>query len=87
MHEAEQERRRKILERIGYAVAMIGMDDILEKHYPKIRATRVTVIFGEPIPTADLTRDEKVALPGVVRERIVEMLKAHGVSCPEETQA
>jgi hypothetical protein len=25
MHEAELERRRKILERIGYAVAMIGM--------------------------------------------------------------
>lgn len=25
MHEAEQERRRKIMERIGYAVAMIGM--------------------------------------------------------------
>ena len=80
----------KISERTGcpvVPVAMIGMDDILEKHYPKIRATRVTVIFGEPIPTADLTRDEKVALPGVVRERIVEMLKAHGVSCPEETQA
>ena len=76
----------KISERTGcpvVPVAMIGMDDILEKHYPKIRASRVTVIIGEPIPTADLTRDEKIALPDVVRERIVEMLAAHGVSFPE----
>ena len=76
----------KISERTGcpvVPVAMIGTDDILEKHYPKIRASRVTVIIGEPIPTADLTRDEKIALPDVVRERIVEMLAAHGVSFPE----
>ncbi|MBP5410346.1 MAG: 1-acyl-sn-glycerol-3-phosphate acyltransferase, partial [Lachnospiraceae bacterium] len=80
----------KIAERTGcpvVPVAMIGTDDILEKHYPKIRASRVTVIIGEPIPTAELSRDEKVALPGVVRDRIVEMLAAHGVSCPEPEEA
>ena len=80
----------KIAERTGcpvVPVAMIGTDDILEKHYPKIRASRVTVIIGEPIPTAELSRDEKVALPGVVRDRIVKMLAAHGVSCPEPEEA
>ena len=80
----------KIAERTGcpvVPVAMIGTDDILEKHYPKSRASRVTVIIGKPIPTAELSRDEKVALPGVVRERIVEMLAAHGVTCPEPEAA
>ena len=76
----------KIAERTGcpvVPVAMIGTDNLLEKQYPKIRASRVTVIIGEPIPTADLTREEKVALPGVVRERIVGMLTSHGFPCPE----
>ena len=76
----------KIAERTGCPVvpiAMIGMDDILEKHYPKIRGARVTVIIGEPIPTADLTREQKLELPNLVRDRVVEMLAAHGVSCPD----
>ncbi len=80
----------KIAERSGcpvVPVAMIGTDDILEKHYPKIRAAKVTVIIGEPIETASLSRDEKVALPGVARERIVEMLRAHGVNCDEPEPA
>ena len=76
----------KIAERTGcpvVPVAMIGTDDLLEKHYPKIRKSRVTVIIGEPIPTEGLSREEKVELPNVVRARIVEMLAAHGVECPK----
>ncbi|MBP5354335.1 MAG: 1-acyl-sn-glycerol-3-phosphate acyltransferase [Lachnospiraceae bacterium] len=76
----------KIAERTGCPVvpiAMIGTDNLLEKQYPKIRASRVTVIIGKPIPTEGLSRDEKVNLPNTVRERIVEMLTAHGFACPE----
>ena len=74
----------KIAERSGCPVvpiAMIGTAEMLEQHFPKIRGSKVTVIIGEPIATADLTRDEKINLPNVVRERIVAMLEAHGVDC------
>lgn len=80
----------KIAERTGcpvVPVAMIGTDDILEKHYPKIRGSRVTVIIGKPIPTDNLTRDEKVELPNVVRAQIVAMLEAHGFPCQESDDA
>ncbi len=69
----------KIAERTGcpvIPVAMIGTDDILEKHFPKITAHHVTVIIGEPIPTADLSRDEKIELPDRVRTVIQDMILA-----------
>ncbi len=68
----------KIAERTGcpvIPVAMIGTDDILEKHFPKITAHHVTVIIGEPIPTADLSRDEKLELPDRVRTLIQDMIR------------
>lgn len=77
----------KIAERTGcpvIPVAMIGTDNLLEKQYPKIRASKVTVIIGKPIETANLTRDQKVELPNVVRGQIKEMLIAHGVAFPAE---
>ncbi|MBO7089582.1 MAG: 1-acyl-sn-glycerol-3-phosphate acyltransferase [Lentisphaeria bacterium] len=77
----------KVAERTGCPIvpmAMIGTDEILEQHFPKIRAARVTVIVGEPIATEGLSRDEKVALPNVVRERIKEMLLAHDFPFPAE---
>ncbi|MBO4626598.1 MAG: 1-acyl-sn-glycerol-3-phosphate acyltransferase [Lachnospiraceae bacterium] len=77
----------KVAERTGCPIvpmAMIGTDEILEKHFPKIRAGHVTVIVGEPIATDGLSRDEKVALPNVVRERIKEMLLAHDFPFPAE---
>jgi len=77
----------KIAERTGcpvVPVAMVGTDDLLEKHYPKIRASRILVIIGEPIPTEGLSRDEKLELPNLVRSRIRDMLIAHGVEMPAE---
>ena len=65
-------------------VAMIGTDNLLEKQYPKIRGSKVTVIIGKPIETANLTRDQKVELPNVVRGQIKEMLISHGVAFPAE---
>lgn len=80
----------KISERTGcpvVPVAMIGTDNLLEKQYPKIRASKVTVIIGEPIPTEGLSREQKVDLPNVVRARIVEMLESHGFPCDEKKSA
>ncbi len=54
-------------------VALTHTDDILENHFPWVRSGRVTVEFGEPIETADLSREEQKALPARVQEIVAQM--------------
>jgi 1-acyl-sn-glycerol-3-phosphate acyltransferase len=50
----------------------VGTGDILEDHFPKIKAAPVVVEFGEPIETASMSRDEQKELPERVRSLIME---------------
>lgn len=66
----------RIAEKTGCAVvpvAMSGTDDILEKHFPKVRATKVKVRVGEPIHTEALDRAQKKALANQTHELIQQM--------------
>lgn len=53
-------------------VTIVGTGDILEDHFPKIKAAPVVVEFGEPIETASMSRDEQKELPERVRSLIME---------------
>lgn len=55
-------------------VAILNSRDIYENHRPCIRPTDVTVVFGEPIDPATLTREELKNYGALTRERIVEMI-------------
>ena len=63
----------KIAEKTGcpvVPVTFIHTDDIFENHFPYVRPTHVTVRIGEPIQVAEMSRAEKKALCGMVREQI-----------------
>ncbi|MBR5474930.1 MAG: 1-acyl-sn-glycerol-3-phosphate acyltransferase [Lachnospiraceae bacterium] len=58
-------------------VTFLNTDDVLENHMPFCRKTKVTVVFGEPIRTADLSRgDLKLLAPmsqDVIRKTLEEL--------------
>ena len=56
-------------------VAVSHTADIFERHKPFVRATHVTLTFGEPIDTAGLSRDEKKRLGAHTRDVITGMLE------------
>lgn len=67
----------KIAEKSGcpiIPVAMTGTAEIFEKHLPKVKRSRVTVTFGEPIDVASLDRQQKKFLGAYTRNRILVML-------------
>ncbi len=71
----------KIAEKAGapiVPVAINNADAIFEKHIPWVRKAHVIMEYGEPIETANLSREEKKALPGKTREIIREMLERNG---------
>ena len=53
-------------------VSIVGTGDILDDHFPKIKAARVAIEFCAPIETADLGRDGQKELPEKVRSLIIE---------------
>ncbi len=53
-------------------VTIVGTGDILEDHFPRIKAAPVVVEFGDPIETASMGRDEQKELPERVRNLIME---------------
>lgn len=53
-------------------IVYVHTDDVYENHRPWVRATDVTVIFGEPIPTAGLDRAGQKALSVQIRDRMAE---------------
>lgn len=68
----------KIAEKSGCAiipVAMIGTDDIFEKHIPFIRPGKVTVWYGEPIYLKELPLEVRKASGVYTRDIIIGMLK------------
>lgn len=52
-------------------VSIVGTGDVLDDHFPKVKAAKVVVEFCEPIETADMGRDELKELPERVRDIIV----------------
>ncbi|MQN01940.1 MAG: 1-acyl-sn-glycerol-3-phosphate acyltransferase [Lachnospiraceae bacterium] len=55
-------------------VAVNGTRDILEYHFPNIKKSHVTLTFGEPIETRDMSREEIKELPNRVRDQIIDMM-------------
>ena len=53
-------------------VTIVNTGDILEDHFPKIKAVPVVIEFGEPIETASMGREEQKELPERVRSLIME---------------
>jgi len=53
-------------------ITYVHTDDVYENHRPWVRPTEVTVVFGEPIPTAGLGRPEQKALSAKIRGQIAE---------------
>lgn len=54
--------------------ALIGTDDLFEKHFPIIKSAKVTVIYGDPIYTDKLSRDDQKFLGAKVRDIIQELI-------------
>lgn len=67
----------KIAEKSGCPIVPVAMHrtaDIFENHFPRMKKTQVTVEFGKPVPTAELSKEEKKELSKKVRTIIQKML-------------
>lgn len=53
-------------------VTIVNTGDILEDHFPKMKRVPVVIEFGEPIETAQMSREEQAELPERVRNLIIE---------------
>ena len=53
-------------------VTLVGMGDIFEDHYPRLKRVPVVIEFGEPIETADMDRNAQKELPDRVKAIIEE---------------
>ncbi len=56
-------------------VAIHGTRDILEKQFPLIKASDVTISYGDPIDPASLDKEQQKHMGALCREKILEMLK------------
>ncbi len=56
-------------------VAVTHTAEIFEDHKPFVKGTRVTLVFGDPIQTENLSRDEKKHLGAHTREIITGILE------------
>ena len=55
-------------------MAMTGTADILENHFPWVRSTEVTLTYGKPILTAELSREDQKHLGAYCENVIQQML-------------
>lgn len=55
-------------------VGITGSDDIFEKQFPAIKPGKVTVSFGKPIYTADMSRDELKNLTQMVHNEVSKLI-------------
>ena len=70
----------KIAEKSGCPVVPVAISnthEILEAHFPKVRATHIVIEYCDPIYTKELPKEEKKALARKVQEIILEKLKEH----------
>lgn len=68
----------KMAEKTGCPIipmALTGTADILENHFPLIRASHVTLQYGEPIYPKELSREEQKRLGSYTQTKILAMLK------------
>ena len=56
-------------------LSISGSRNILEAHFPKIRATHVTVTYGKPILPGELTKEEKKEIGNYTKNILLEQLK------------
>lgn len=56
-------------------VAITGTDDIFENHFPSIKPGKVTVTFGAPIRTAEMSRPELKNVGNLVHEEVSKLLE------------
>lgn len=56
-------------------VAIIGTAEILERQFPLMKPSKVTIIFGQPIIISELEPEQKKFLGAYTRSLIVEMIK------------
>ena len=54
-------------------VGIIGTSNLFERQFPKIKPSEVTVIFGEPIYTKDMSRAEQKNLSNMVHEEVAKL--------------
>ena len=67
----------KIAQRTGckiIPVAFNNADDVLERHFPKVKKTHVIVEYGKPIPYGDLSKEEQRHIDEYFRNIILEMV-------------
>lgn len=67
----------KIAEKSGcpvIPVAMVGTADVLENHFPWIKATRVKIRFGDPIDLKSLSKEDRRFAGAHVRDVILDMI-------------
>ncbi|KIR02184.1 1-acyl-sn-glycerol-3-phosphate acyltransferase [Lachnospiraceae bacterium TWA4] len=55
-------------------VAITGTDDVLEKHFPFIKSTKVTITFGHPIYVDELTREQQKTLGKFAQNEVQKLL-------------
>lgn len=58
-------------------VALTHTDEIFEKQFPYIKATKVTMEFGEPIYTSELSKDELKTIGATVQKKVEEMYRSN----------
>lgn len=54
-------------------VAIAHTDDILENHFPKIKPATVSISYGKPIYTNELSRDEFRDIPDKVHDEVARL--------------
>ena len=48
-------------------MTLVGMGDLFEDHYPRLKRVPVVIEFGDAIETADMDRDAQKELPDRVK--------------------
>ena len=75
----------KIAQKSGCPIipmALLGTADVLENHFPWIRSTKVTLVYGKPILVSELDKEDQKRLGAycqdVIRQMLIEQEKLHG---------
>ena len=56
-------------------VTIWGTENIYERHRPWVKKTKITLIYGEPIETAGMSREDERNLPETVQNIIIQNLR------------
>lgn len=55
-------------------VGICGSENVFEKQFPRIKSSKVTISFGRPIDTADMSREELKTLSHTVHEEVSKLI-------------